>query len=67
MTIVVQINQIHIKWPGERQKIKEIDVNKSLVTPPISSTIQIKEAQGEEESSSLENGNYNNESAPFYT
>lgn len=32
--LAVQINQIHIKWPGERQKIKEIDVNKSLVTPP---------------------------------
>lgn len=40
-TIAVQINQIHIKWPEERQKIKEIDVNKSLVTPPIQPPIRI--------------------------
>lgn len=57
----LQINQTHIKWPGERQKIKGIDVYKSLVT--LYPAIQIKHFR--RRVLWVENGNYNNEMAPF--
>lgn len=48
------------------KKIKEIDVNKSLVTPRNISNDTDKRNSGRNENGPLlENGNYNNESAPF--